>query len=148
MIRRLAIAVMVAAGGCALAPDVGPLLAGTCDNADTNPDAKVSFAERIRPLLNRPTGGCSCHMPLPSGPGMGTQLSGLDLSSWTSLREGGLNSGRQIVLAGAPCDSVLYQKISDAPPFGSRMPLDGPPFLTVDELQLVHDWIAEGGGDN
>jgi len=145
----LAIAALLAAGACArLEPDVGPLLAGTCDNADTDPAAKVSFAERIRPLLNRPTAGCSCHMPSSGGQGPATELSGLDLSSWTALRAGGINSGPQIVIAGEPCDSILYQKVSDAPPFGSRMPLDGPPFLSADELQLVHDWIAEGAENN
>jgi hypothetical protein len=61
---------------------------------------------------------------------------------------GGFHSGAQIVVAGDPCASIMYQKLSDAPPFGSRMPLNGPPFWTDDELQLLHDWIAEGASDN
>jgi len=146
---EVAVAALVAAGACArLEHDVGPLLAGMCDNADGDPGAKLSFAGQIRPLLDRDTAGCSCHMPLSGGPGMATQLSGLDLSSWASLRSGGFNSGAQIVVGGQPCDSILYQKISDAPPFGSRMPLTGPPYLSAAELQLVHDWIAEGAEDN
>jgi hypothetical protein len=28
-----------------------------------------------------------------------------------------------------------------------RMPLDGPPFLDKEELQLIEDWIAQGARD-
>ena len=139
-----------AIGACALEPDVGPLLAGRCSDADTNPQVSVSFAAEVRPLINRGigAGGCSCHLQFPSGPGPGIQLAGLDLSSMMALREGGVSSGPQIVVAGQPCASILFQKVSDAPPFGSRMPLDGPPFLTPAEVALIHDWIAEGAANN
>jgi hypothetical protein len=133
---------------CSLTPDVGPLLAGTCDNADSRSGSAVSFRADILPLVNRQVGGCSCHLPSAGGAGTGTQLSGLNLSSFDDLREGGSISGDRIIVAGSPCSSILYQKLSDAPPFGSRMPLNGPPFLTADELRLVHDWIAEGAANN
>ena len=135
-----ALAVATAAVACAqLEPDVGPPLAGTCNNTDTDLRAAVSFTANIRPLLAR----CSCHLPSASGPGPGILIAGLDLSSLESLREGGNASEARIVIDGEPCASVLFQKLSEAPPFGSRMPLGGP-FLTSDELQLLHDWIAEG----
>lgn len=133
---------------CALEPDVGPRLAGSCDDADSRPGTSVSFSQDIRPLILRPVGGCPCHVPSFSGAGPGTQLSGLDLSSFTSLRAGGFNSGSRVVIAGEPCSSIMYQKLSDSPPFGSRMPLNGPPFFSADELRLLHDWIAEGANDN
>ena len=139
---------VAAVAACALKPDVGPLLASTCDDADSRPEASVSFSAQIRPLINRATGGCSCHLPSASGPGTAIQLSGLDLSSLTSLRAGGLTSGSRIVVPLQPCESILYQKVDDAPPFGNRMPLGGPPFLSADELRLIHDWIAEGAADN
>lgn len=141
----LALAAMAA---CALGPDVGPQLAGTCANADTHPELDVSFSTQIRPLLNRSPGGCICHMPTSTGLGPATQIVGLNLSSLALLRAGGVTSGARIVVAGEPCSSVIYQKVSEAPPFGSRMPLNGPPYLTADERQLVHDWIAEGANDN
>jgi len=149
MTSRTALAAVALAvlGACALEPDVGPLLAGTCKNADRNPDARVSFANDIRPLFNRTTAGCGCHMPSAAGPGTGTQLSGLDLSSLASLRVGGASSGSRIVVAGEPCSSILYLKIEQAPPFGSRMPLGGPALSDVEE-DLVHDWIAEGANNN
>ena len=140
---------VAAAAACAqLVPDVGPLLAGSCDNADSDPAASVSFAAQIRPVLGQMMAGCGCHMPSASGPGPGTQISGLDLGTLAALRAGGRSSGRQIVIAMEPCSSILYQKIDEAPPFGSRMPLGGPPFLTDDEIRLIHDWIAEGAADN
>ena len=148
MNRPLALLVVAVTGCGALEPDVGPLLAGTCDNADSDPDASVSFSASIRPLIARPVGGCSCHLPSSTGAGPGIQLSGLDLSSLSSLRRGGNLSSLQIVVPGQPCASVLFQKVSEAPPFGSRMPLGGPPFLSADELALIHDWIAEGASEN
>jgi hypothetical protein len=87
-------------------------------------------------------------MPTAAGPGPATVITGLDLSSLSSLRAGGRNSGPRIVVDLAPCESILFQKVDVAPPFGSRMPLGGPPFLSEDEIRLLHDWIAEGGNDN
>jgi hypothetical protein len=133
---------------CALKPDVGPLLGSSCDNADTLPGTSVSFARDVRPLMVRSKGGCSCHMPGSGGSSIGTQISGLDLTSLASLRVGGYDSGSRIVVAGQPCASILYQKLSIAPPFGARMPFDGPPFWSTDELRLLHDWIAQGANDN
>lgn len=135
-----------ALAGCA--PDVGPPLAGACDNADSNPAVNVSFSTQIRPLFNRTPGGCGCHMPTSAGPGTATQIAGLDLSSLQSLRAGGVISGSRIVVPGDPCASILYQKVEEAPPFGSRMPLDGPPYMTEEERTLLSDWIAEGANDN
>lgn len=148
MIRIAALGALAMAACAQLEPDVGPLLAGRCDDADTDPATRISFVTQIRPLIHRPQGGCGCHLPNASGPGPGTVLGGLNLSSLEDLRRGGFNSGELAVIAGRPCASILYQKVSDAPPFGSRMPLGGPPFLTPDELAVVHDWIAEGAADN
>lgn len=147
------VAALATAAGCSLVPDVGPRLAGdaadasddaagSCDNTDSRPSGQpVSFINDIQPLISRGMGGCGCHLN-------GTKPGGLDLSSLSTLRMGGFNSGPQIIVAGDPCSSILYQKLSDTPPFGSRMPRSGPPFWTTEELQLLHDWIAEGAIDN
>ena len=140
------LAVVLAA--CGLVPDVGGAFPNECDESDSQPTTTVSFSESIRPLINRPMGGCGCHLPSATGAGTGTQISGLDLSSLSTLRAGGLNSGSRIIVAGQPCESLMYLKLEDAPPFGSRMPLNGPPFWNSDELKLLHDWIAEGAQDN
>lgn len=145
--------VVVCLGACVAedyAPDVGPPLAGACDPSDSDPETEVRFGRDIRPIFGRPRGeaGCSCHMPSGGGTPSGIALGGLDLGSFHSFRQGGRNSGADIVVPGDPCASVLVDKLSETPSFGGRMPLDGPPYLTADERQLLHDWIAEGAADN
>jgi hypothetical protein len=143
----------IAATGCMLdyEPDVGEALnipddAGEgvvpgCDNSDTNPGVTVSFAADVQPLMTRSPGGCMpCHL--------GRATAGFDMGSYQALRRGGINSGPRIVVASEPCNSILLQKIGRTPPFGSRMPLGGPPYFSAEEQLLVRDWIAEGGANN
>ena len=145
-----------ASTGCDLVyePDVGGAFAtvgdaGTdggaaipgCSNADSDPMTPVSLKTNIRPLMVRMPGGCMpCHL--------GRVTSGLDLSSYESLRRGGQNSGTRIIVPGDPCNSILPKKISRTPPFGSRMPFNGPPYFTNEEQQLIRDWVAEGALNN
>ena len=126
------------------APDAGPgpdgaAATGTC--VDSDPATPVLFSTHIRPVLARSPGGCTgCH---------GTSAtSGFNLTSYDSLRGGGQVSGDGIVVPGNPCDSILYQKLGPAPPFGARMPYNGPPFFSSDDLALLRDWIAEGALNN
>lgn len=41
--------------------------------------------------------------------------------------------------------SLLYRKLVDMPPCGSRMPPTGP--LTAEEIGRVRAWIANGASD-
>ncbi len=137
----------MACGG--LEPEVGALQAARCFNEDSDPSVDVSFGQDILPLLRgeTPEVGCSCHMPDEPDP-IGFQVSGLDLSSFASLRAGGAVSGADIVVPEQPCASILWQKTGSSPPFGARMPFDGPPFLTDSARRLLADWIAEGAQDD
>ena len=139
---KAAALVLALAAGCVVdeTPDVGEPLTGRCNNADSDPKTTVSFFADVHPLMTRAMGGCTCHQ--------GRQTSGLDISSYASLRRGGINSGDRIIIAGNPCGSILLQKVGETPPFGSRMPLNGPPYLSPDQIQLIHDWVAEGALDN
>jgi hypothetical protein len=154
--KRLLLLIAIAGCDISYEPDVGPLQeevsvdAGTGSAAegpklarcvDSDPMTNVSFSLQIRPLTARSPGGClSCH---------GTNTtSGFNLGSYDSLRRGGLNSGTRIIVAGDPCASILPQKLGVAPPYGARMPYNGPPYFTAAELTLVRDWIAEGAQDN
>lgn len=126
-----------------LEPDVGPLAQEPCVNEDSDPSVDVSFSRDIAGAIFSTAGSCLvCHVPGE----VGEQSSGLDLSSYTTTISGG-SSGDQTVVAGAPCDSVLWQKVSPAPPFGARMPLGGAP-LSDSQMTLLRDWIAEGALDN
>lgn len=154
-IARPALALALAlTGGCFLAedPDVGPLLgepgegvdagaepAGRC--GDSDPTTTVSYGADVLPLLRRSPGGCAgCH-------GVAA-MAGLNVTSYAALLRGGILSGARIVVPGRPCDSVLLGKLSPTPPFGARMPYNGPPYFDRDELTTIGDWIAEGAADN
>lgn len=152
--RGRATAVVVAAlslVGCVdeLDPDVGGRALSACDPRDSNPSVEVSFTRDVQPLIlrERAKGGCSCHMAQASSH-VGYDITRFDLTSLETLRRGGSHSTEDIVVEGDPCSSVLYLKTGYAPPFGSRMPLSGPPFWSDEERLLLHDWIAEGARDN
>jgi hypothetical protein len=156
-------AVFLAVGACEVTydPEVGPLVLAGSDGGgagvdggggggdggssiapctDSDPAVSVSLALDVRPLMYRSPGGCSCHTS--------STTSGFNLATYEHLRHGGLNSGERVIVPGLPCDSILVQKLGPTPPFGSRMPFNGPPYFTADELALVKDWIAEGALDN
>jgi hypothetical protein len=147
-------AFLVTSVGCldavdALDPNVGQPLADRCVNQDSDPDLEVSFSRHVLPILEAEAGpvGCACHQPADPNP-IGLEQTGLDLSSFDGVRAGGINSGAQIIVEAQPCDSILFQKISPGPPFGARMPFNGPPFLSEEDRRLIADWIAEGARDN
>lgn len=140
--------VLAGAAGCELEPEVGPALHARCSDEDSDPDRDVSFARDIHEGIFAGRGNCLfCHDP-GAEPPLGVNLGGLDLTSYESLRRGGVNSGSDIVVAGQPCRSVLFLKVGAGPPFGARMPASGPPFLSEEDIALLHDWIAEGAREN
>jgi hypothetical protein len=124
------------------APEVGELQMATCSNEDSNLEVDISFVDDIRSRILIPN--CdSCHNPNSENP-TGTKVSGLDMSSYASLRQGGSVSQLRIVIAKRPCESILIKKVMDGPPVGARMPLNGAPYLSVEDIQTMRDWIAEG----
>lgn len=133
-----ALLVVAALAACAdtLEPDVGEVTAGRCDDKDSDPDTEVDPNDVLMMLQ-----GCACHNPTMSA--VSIDSTGFSVGSWSSIFHGGNNSAGKIIIAGEPCESYLYQKLSDAPPNGSRMPLNGPYWSRAQMLEL-HDWIAEG----
>ena len=136
-------------------PKVGPLvpdamtLTGVCPIIPGDPcgasnlAAEVSFSRDIRPLIHRTTpDGCMSHTVMPTLP---TVL--FDVSTYSSLRRGGVRSGANIIVDCRPCDSILVQKLSDRPPFGAQMPMTSTHWSDM-EMTLLRDWIAEGARDN
>jgi mono/diheme cytochrome c family protein len=143
--------VALASLGCldAFEPETGPLLVSPCENIDSNPDVSVSFrVDILEGIFQREEINCvRCHTPGGETP-IGIEATGFDVSNRATLLRGGNNTGAGIVITGQPCDSLLVQKVSAAPPIGSRMPLPGPPFLSDRDQQQLKDWIAEGARDN
>lgn len=130
-------------------PEVGAPLAERCVDEDSDPSTAVSFARDVAPLFRGEAGpvGCGCHIPTKPSP-IGFEETGLDLSSYAGVRAGGRRSAGTAVVPGQPCASILVQKISPAPPFGARMPFNGPPFLDAAARQRIADWVAEGALDD
>jgi hypothetical protein len=144
MRRRHLLLICLSLGACLseLEPNVGPVIAGQCKNEDSDPEAEVSFTDEVLPMLQM---GCGCHDPKSGGSAIDT--TGFAVGSRREVMRGGNKSSDKIVIAGDACGSVLVQKCSEAPPFGSRMPISGP-YFTSDEMSILRDWIIEGAHDN
>ncbi len=142
---------LVVLSGCidSFEPDVGQLQTAPCTNEDSDPSLDVSYQDDIVPLIfmSQPLGCLQCHAPDAPTP-IGFEVGGLDLSSYASLMRGGGNSDSIAIIPSRPCESILLQKVNSGPPFGARMPIGAPPYLSKDLLQLLHDWVAEGAKDN
>ncbi len=136
---------LVVLAGCFDEPEVGPPSRPICENVDSDPDIAVSFELDLRAgIFEREDVHCTrCHTPTGETP-IGLDVGGLDLSTFDTLRRGGVQSGEDIVRSGDPCGSILLQKVGTAAPFGVRMPLDGPPYLSARDQRLLADWISEG----
>lgn len=139
-------------GGCAdwIPEETPPNLAFRCPEGDSDPTTAISFSRDILAGIfqstSRTSPNCSCHQPT-SPIQIGIQMAGLRLDSYANVRAGGNNTRVNIVVPGRPCSSALYLKLTATPPIGQRMPADGR-FLSNAQLQIVHDWIAEGANDN
>lgn len=146
MTPKLVAACALLAAGCldVVGPDVGPPVRAVCTGTDSDPSTNIDFVQDIQIGILQPY--CArCHTPNGATP-IGLQVGGLDLSSYTTLVKGGVQSGMSIVVPGDACASVLVQKVGPAPPFGGRMPLDAARLNAADIQRLV-DWIAEGAHD-
>ena len=136
---RAALVMLFACAGCLddIGPSVGAPIAALCSNQAGS--STVSFARDLQPIFDA---RCKfCHYPNGGAP-IGLQVTGLNLSTYETVISGAIMG--PVVIPDEPCSSILYLKITPGPPFGSRMPLNGPPFLADGEIQLIHDWIAEG----
>jgi hypothetical protein len=130
----------MAAAGCGVVALMIVLYSGCKDmgtGLDTSPPpvaGTVSFSQKIQPIMNQY--GC---------PGCHGGTSGLTVTTVASLLAGG-GHGPAIVPGNADA-SILYQKISPTPPFGSRMPLGGP-YMADTTIAFFRTWINEGAQNN
>ncbi len=120
--------------GLASCKDAGVDPPATGGSTTPPPPGGVSFVHQILPIFSNH--GCTgCHG--------GT--SGLSVGTVSALMTGG-NHGPAITPGNAD-GSVIVQKISPTPPFGSRMPLGGP-YLDDATIALIKQWINEGAKNN
>lgn len=101
------------------------------------PGAAVLFRD-VAPILLQRCAKCHSAQSI-----LGAPPEGLRLSSLSEVLQGG---ERVVVVPGHPMASELYRRVAG---FGSpRMPFDGPPFLSSDEIRVLGAWIAQGARDD
>lgn len=130
---------------------------GESGDRETTSSGLVSYSFQIQPIFD--THCTRCHV---SG-GIGYIATGGDPANGLDLTSGASHAGlvgvrtsqdpqvapRWRVVAGEPDSSYLVQKVvSSAPKSGTRMPQDGPPFLSDGEVELIERWIEEGAEED
>jgi len=100
------------------------------------PGAPVRYPD-VAPILLQRCVKCHTDQGLRGGPPEGLRLKTRELIL--------AGSDRVVVVPGSPEASELVRRIrGQARP---RMPFDGPPFLSDQEIRLITDWIAQGAPD-
>ncbi len=96
-------------------------------------NAEVSYQEQVQPILQRACQGC--HNPSdPAGD--------LSVTNYADFKRGGGEGN--LFVGGKPDQSLIFSFIVGDPP---TMPLNADP-LTVDEINLIRQWILEGAIDD
>jgi hypothetical protein len=75
-----------------------------------------------------------------------TKLAGLDLSTGWETRAAGqavdCGGNAMVLVPGDPEASLMYKKVTPAPPCDNRMPLGAPKPLEESEMKCLYDYIA------
>ena len=101
---------------------------------------EVSYTFDVQPTFNSRCIGCHGNLE---------PAADLCLTNYDSLMTGDSNNGPVVNPESKPKYSILYQKVAlSPPPFGLRMPMDGPPFLTNQQIDYIWRWIYNGAKDN
>ncbi len=95
---------------------------------------QYTYVKDVAPIVK--TYCLSCHGSDNENP------SDLYMDDYDTLMKGGKH-GVPIV-AGKPDQSNLYVKLLPNPPFGKQMP-KGHKKITPEAVQIIHDWIQQGG---
>jgi mono/diheme cytochrome c family protein len=125
------------AGGMAPAPAGAGTEAAPPQRRRPSPGEPVTFSDVAPIFLQRCV---KCHT---DGGLRGAPPEGLRLGSREEILRGG---ERMVVVPGVAAASELVRRIQGQS--RPRMPLDGPPFLSSEEIRLVSDWIAQGAADD
>lgn len=104
-----------------------------CVSTPAVPPGCVDYATMIQPLLDRNCTRCHAGDRPPQW---------LRLDSYDHVIEGSVR--RNEVVACNASASLLVDKIGATPSLGKRMPFDGPPYLTPQQLAMVSQWVTQG----
>lgn len=117
-------------------PTPATTAAATAAPAATEPaQSSVSFARDIAPIFQERCVKCHAGSGAPRG---------LHLDTYENVMKG--SEFRPVVVPGDPEASELVRRIrGDSTP---RMPFDGPPFLSDEQINTIIEWIKEGAANN
>ena len=128
------------------------LAAGCSSNSNpatpTPTTPALSFATQIQAQILTPA--CVlCHTDDGRTPSGGLNLkSGTAFSNLVGVASSG-KPGATRVISGNPSGSYLVQKLEGAADIvGLRMPRNGPPYLTTEQVALIRQWIQNGAPNN
>ncbi|GIT40908.1 MAG: hypothetical protein Ct9H300mP9_7580 [Candidatus Neomarinimicrobiota bacterium] len=89
---------------------------------------QVDYSTQIQTIFNSNCGNCH----------LGNSSGGLNLSNYDNVMAGGDNG--DVIEPGEHADSYLWQRVDDG-----TMPPGTNPDLSADEIDLIAQWIDEGG---
>ena len=122
-----------------------------CSKSPTTPTPTPTgptFSTQIQAQILTPA--CqSCHTDDGRTPAAGLNLKpGASYPNMVGVASSG-KAGAIRVIAGNPSGSYLIQKLEGAADIvGLRMPRNGPPFLTTEQVALIRLWIQNGAPNN
>jgi mono/diheme cytochrome c family protein len=108
----------------------------------------VTFSTQIQQQIFNPA--CvACHTDDGRTPSSNLNLkTGVSIANLVNVASVG-KAGATRVVPGNPSGSYLIQKLEGAPDIvGLRMPRNGPPFLTTEQIALIRQWIQNGAPNN
>ena len=110
----------------------------------------IRYSTQVRGILMASCAKIGCH-------GGGSSQGGMALGNAaysTVINAIGTNytGGGKVIVPFDANGSMLYRKVLPTAdplfPGPSRMPADGPPYLTTDQINRIRDWINQGAKDN
>jgi len=131
-----------------LASGCGSSSSPSAPSSQTN---TVTFSTQIQQQILNPA--CvACHTDegrVPAGVAPGLNLkTGVSIANLVNAGSTG-KPGSVRVIPGNPSGSYLIQKLEGAPDIvGLRMPRNGPPYLTTEQIALIRQWIQNGAPNN
>jgi len=120
----------------------------TSPNAPSSQTNTVTFSTQIQQQILNPA--CvACHTDEGRTPSSGLNLkTGVSIANLVNIASVG-KAGAVRVIPGNPSGSYLIQKLEGAPDIvGLRMPRNGPPYLTTEQVALIRQWIQNGAPNN
>jgi len=135
----LSLSILLGAVGCS---------SSSSSPSSPSPTPTVTFSTQIQQQIFNPA--CTaCHTDDGRTPSSNLNLkSGVSISNLVNVASVG-KAGAVRVIAGNPSGSYLIQKLEGAADIvGLRMPRNGPPYLTTEQVALIRQWIQNGAPNN